>query len=44
VITHAWGYVGAGYAITTVVLATYVGWMFRRRSQLERILSGEKDG
>ncbi len=43
-ITHAWNYVGAGYALTAVVLATYVGWMLRRRRQLERILSGEKDG
>jgi len=44
VIPHAWTYVGAGYALTAVVLATYVGWMFRRRRSLERVLSGEKDG
>ena len=43
-ITHAWSYVGAGYAITTVVLGGYVGRMFRRRRYLERVLSGEKDG
>ena len=43
-IPHAWTYVGVGYVLTAVVLATYVGWMFRRRRQLERMLSGEKDG
>jgi hypothetical protein len=44
VIPHAWTYVGVGYALTAVVLAMYVGWMFRRRRYLERVLSGEKDG
>ena len=43
-ITDAWSYVGAGYGLTAVVLASYVGWMFRRRRHLERLLSGEKDG
>jgi hypothetical protein len=44
VIPHAWTYVSIGYVLTAGVLATYVGWMFRRRRHLERILSGEKDG
>jgi CcmD family protein len=44
VITHAWGYVAAGYSITAVVVTGYVTWMFRRRRHLERLLSGEKDG
>ena len=43
-ITHAWGYVGAGYGLTAAVLAGYVGGMFRRRRHLEHVLSGEKDG
>ena len=43
-ITHAWNYVGAGYGLTACVLGGYVGWMFRRRRHLERLLSGEKDG
>jgi hypothetical protein len=44
VIPHAWTYVTVGYVLTAVVLASYVGWMFRRRRYLERVLSGEKDG
>jgi hypothetical protein len=44
VIPHAWTYVSVGYGLTALVLATYTGWMFRRRRSLERILSGEKDG
>ncbi len=43
-ITHAWGYVGTGYALTALVLGGYAGWMFRRRRRLERVLSGEEDG
>ena len=43
-IPDAWTYVTIGYVLTAVVLATYVGWLFRRRRQLERVLSGEKDG
>ena len=43
-ITHAWNYVGAGYAITAVALGSYTVWMFRRRRHLERVLSGEQDG
>ena len=43
-IPHAWTYVTIGYVLTAVVIATYVGWMFRRRRHLERVLSGEKDG
>ena len=43
-IPHAWDYVITGYALTAVVLATYVGWMARRRRRLERSLSGDADG
>jgi CcmD family protein len=44
VIAHAWNYVAAGYLITAGVLGGYTAWMFRRRRQLERVLSGERDG
>ena len=43
-IPDAWNYVGAGYGLTAVVLAAYVGWMARRRRRLERSLSGDADG
>ena len=42
-IPHAWHYVGAGYALTAVVLAGYVGWMARRRRRLERALDVDAD-
>jgi CcmD family protein len=44
VITHAWSYVGAGYAITAAALGSYTVWMVRRRRHLERVLSGDEDG
>ena len=42
-ITHAWNYVGTGYALTAVVLAGYGGWMARRRRKLERALDIDTD-
>ena len=41
---HAWSYVGAGYGVTVVALATYVAWMLRRTRRLRKTLSGEFDG
>lgn len=43
-IEHAWNYVIAGYTLTGVVLAGYVGWMVRRRRRLQQSLSGDGDG
>jgi hypothetical protein len=40
---HAWSYVGAGYGIATVVLATYVSWLFLRTRRLRRMLGGGTD-
>ena len=39
---HAWSYVGTGYGIATVVLATYASWLFLRTRRLRRAL-GERD-
>jgi heme exporter protein CcmD len=43
VIPHAGDYVGTGYALTTVVLVGYVGWMARRRRRLQRSLDVDTD-
>ena len=40
---HAWSYVGAGYGIATVVLVTYVTWLFLRTRRLRRVLGGGRD-
>jgi hypothetical protein len=36
---HNWGYVAAGYSLTTVVLGTYVAWLWNRLRRSERSLS-----
>ena len=41
---HAWSYVSAGYAVATVGLGTYVGWLFRRTRRLRKMLRGDTDG
>ena len=41
---HAWSYVGAGYGVAVVALATYVTWMLRRTRRLRRTLTGDSDG
>jgi heme exporter protein CcmD len=41
---HAWNYVGAGYGVATVALATYVVWMLRRTRRLRRALDAHTDG
>ena len=41
---HAWSYVGAGYSVAVVALATYVTWMLRRTRRLRRTLTGDSDG
>jgi heme exporter protein CcmD len=39
--SHNWSFVIAGYAITTVVLAGYFGWVRGRARQLRRTLRDE---
>jgi hypothetical protein len=41
---HAWNYVGVGYGVATVALATYVTWMLRRTRRLRKTLAGDADG
>jgi hypothetical protein len=41
---HAWNYVGVGYGVAVVALATYVTWIFRRTRRLRKALAGEADG
>jgi len=41
---HAWNYVGVGYSVTVVALATYVTWLFRRTRRLRKALAGDADG
>jgi hypothetical protein len=41
---HEWNYVGVGYGVALIVLATYVGWMLRRTRRLRRTLGGDSDG
>jgi hypothetical protein len=40
---NAWNYVGAGYGITIVALATYVTWLLRRTRKLRRALASGTD-
>ena len=35
---HAWNYVGAGYGVATVALASYATFVFRRTRRLRRVL------
>ena len=41
---HVWGYVIAGYAVATVALGTYAGWLFRRTRRLRETLRTGADG
>jgi heme exporter protein CcmD len=36
---HAWNYVGAGYGIAIVTIASYVTWVLRRTRRLRRALA-----
>jgi len=40
---HAWNYVGVGYGVAVVALATYVTWMFRRTRRLRKTLAADAD-
>ena len=37
-VSHNWGYVGAGYAITAVTLVAYATWIKQRARRLRRSL------
>ena len=39
--SHNWGFVIAGYSITTVALAGYFGWIRQRARHLRRTLHDE---
>jgi len=38
-----WGYVIAGYSLTTVALATYLAWIRQRTRRLRRTLADDRD-
>jgi Heme exporter protein D (CcmD) len=39
--SHNWGFVAAGYSITTAALVGYFGWVRLRTRQLRRALRDE---
>jgi len=39
--SHNWGFVAAGYSITTAALVTYFGWVRFRTRHLRRTLRDE---